>query len=356
MKYDFTITKTTTPKTKPDPDNLSFGTSFTDHMFIMDYKPDKGWHDGRVVPYAPFVLDPATVYFHYAQGDFEGLKAYKTAEGKVVFFRPDMNAKRTRISNERMCIPDLEEDLYIAAIKALVEVDQDWIPEKDGMSLYIRPFIFASEPFLGVRPSDEYIFAIIACPVGSYYKGGMKPTKILVEEGFARSVKGGTGFTKVCGNYAPGMVCEKKAHEMGYDQILWLDGAEHKYVEEIGTSNAFFVVGDQIWTASLESGTILPGITRNSAITLLKDWGYDVQEKRFTIQEISDAYDTGLLKETFATGTAAVISPVGELKWRDKQMIVNGGQIGELSMKLYNALTDIQYGRAEDKFGWVLPL
>ncbi|MDO4552559.1 MAG: branched-chain amino acid aminotransferase, partial [Bacillota bacterium] len=320
MKYDFSITRTNSPKNKPDPHQLAFGTVFTDHMFLMDYKEGQGWHNGRIVPYGPLSLDPATVFFHYAQGMFEGLKAYRTKAGKIVFFRPDMNAKRTRKTNERMCMPDIEEELYLAAIRALVDADRDWVPAEEGTSLYIRPFIFASERFLGVRASREYIFAIILSPVGPYYKGGMQPTRIYVEEEYARSVRGGTGFAKICGNYAPGLLSEQKAHEMGYDQVLWLDGAERKYVEEIGTSNAFFKVDGQLWTAPLESGTILPGITRDSVITLLKEWGYPVLEKRFTIQEIYELYEAGKVEEVFATGTAAVISPVGELRWGEKQM------------------------------------
>jgi branched-chain amino acid aminotransferase len=356
MKYDFSITRTTTPKQKPDISTVTFGTSFTDHMFLMNYDPEHGWHDGRVVPYAPLSLDPATVFLHYAQGIFEGMKAYRDPQGKVQLFRPDMNAKRTQSSSKRMCIPTIDVDMYVEAVKTLVRVDQDWVPSAPGSSLYIRPFIFASESFVGVRPSNEFIFCIICCPVGSYYKGGMKPTKIYVEEEYTRAVKGGTGSSKVCGNYAPGLLREREIHELGYDQILWLDGAEHKYVEEIGTSNAVFKVGDEIWTATLETGTILPGITRDSALQVLRSWGYKVCEKRFTIEEIYEAYKAGQLKEVFATGTAAVISPVGSLCRKDETIVIGDGNIGPVAQKLYDTLTGIQYGRIPDENNWIVRL
>ena len=268
MKYNFPIEKNPNPKEKPNPDTLRFGTEFTDHMFIMDYEEGKGWHDGRIVPYGPLCLDPAAVVFHYAQEMFEGLKAYKTSEGKVQLFRPDMNAKRTNRTNDRLCIPQMDEELYVEAIKALVKVDADWIPQKEGTALYIRPFIIADEPFLGVRRSNHYKFIIILSPVGPYYEGGLTPTKIYVEDKYVRATDGGTGEAKCGGNYAASLKAQEEAHAKGYEQILWLDGVHRKYVEEIGTSNAFFVIGDEIITAPLD-GTILPGITRDSVIALL---------------------------------------------------------------------------------------
>lgn len=353
MKYNFSITKTTNPKQKPDPDTLRFGQVFTDHMFIMEYSPEKGWHNGRVQPYAPLQIDPAAAVFHYAQEMFEGLKAYKSKEGRVLLFRPDMNAKRTTNTNERMCIPHIDEELFVEAVKAVVEVDKDWIPNKKGTSLYIRPFIIADEPFLGVRPADHYLFMVILSPVGPYYAGGLAPTKIYVENEFVRATPGGTGFAKIGGNYAAGLKSQEKAHESGYEQVLWLDGVERKYVEEIGTSNAFFKIGDEVITAPL-TGTILPGITRDSVINLLKQWGMKVSERRMTIEDVFEAGKSGKMVEMFATGTAAVISPVGELSWKGEKVVINKGKIGELSQRLYDELYGLQIGEVEDKLGWTV--
>ena len=353
MKYDFTVTKTLNPKQKPNPDTLEFGTVFTDHMFIMNYTEGKGWHDGRIVPYAPITLEPAAAVLHYAQEMFEGLKAYRTKENKILLFRPDMNAKRTTRTNDRICIPTLDEELFVEAIKAVVSVDAEWVPAKEGTSLYIRPFIIASEPFLGVRAAKEYLFMVILSPVGAYYKGGLTPTKIFVEDEYVRAAMGGTGYSKIGGNYCMSLKSQEKAHDLGYSQVLWLDGVERKYVEEIGTSNAFFVIGDEVITAPLE-GTILPGITRDSVIQLLKDWGVKVSERRTTIEDIFKAYDEGKLSEVFASGTAAVISPVGELGWKEKKIVINDNRIGSLSQKLYDTLSGIQLGKVEDKFGWTV--
>jgi branched-chain amino acid aminotransferase len=349
------ITITDKPKVKPDPDNLVFGTEFTDHMFIMDYEDEKGWHNSRIVPYAPLSLDPASLVFHYGQEMFEGLKAYKTKNGKVQLFRPDMNAKRTNNTNKRMCMPQIDEKLYVDAIKALVEVDKDWIPNKKDTALYIRPFMIATEPKLGVSPSKHYKFVIILSPVGPYYENGLAPTRIYVESEFIRSALGGTGFAKIGGNYAGALIAEKKAQDMGFDQVLWLDAQERKYVEEIGNSNAFFKIDGEIYTSSLV-GTILPGITRASMIEILRDWGYTVHETRFTIDDVYKAGEEGKLEEVFATGTAAVISPVGELYWKGKSLIINNGEIGALSQKLYDELYGIQTGEVEDIRGWTVPI
>ena len=327
MSNRFSVELTKNPKQKPDPDSLRFGTVFTDHMFVMDYDPENGWHDGKIVPYGPLALDPATVVFHYGQEMFEGLKAYKTKEGKVQLFRPDMNAKRTNNTNKRMCIPQIDEQMYIDAIKELVAVDKDWIPQKQDTALYIRPFIIGTDKFLGVAASNTYKFIIILSPVGPYYESGLAPTRIYVENEFVRSAPGGTGYAKIGGNYAAAMIAEQKAHDMGYDQVLWLDAKEGKYVEEIGTSNAFFKIDGELYTAPLE-GTILPGITRDSMITVMKDWGYKVNEVRFTIEDVFKAAEEGRLEEVFATGTAAVISPVGELYWNDRNIVINNNEIG----------------------------
>lgn len=353
MKYEFKVTKTNQPKKKPDLSTISFGTEFTDHMFVMNYSKEQGWHDGRIIPYGPISLDPAASVFHYAQEMFEGLKGYKSQDGRILLFRPDMNEKRALSTCDRICIPPLPAGLMVEAVKALVDVERDWIPEKEGTSLYIRPFIIATEPFLGVRDSNEYQFIIILSPVGPYYKGGLTPTKIHVEDKYVRSVPGGTGYVKIGGNYAVGLKSEQNAHQNGYAQVLWLDGVERKFVEEIGTSNAFFVIDGEVITSPL-TGSILPGITRDSVITLLKSWGIQVSEKRMTIQEIYDAHLAGKLDEVFASGTAAVISPVGELSWEGKIMSINEGNIGTISKRLYDELTGIQYGKLKDDFNWVV--
>ena len=353
MKYNFEVTRTANPKAKPDESNLVFGTVFTDHMFMMDYEEGKGWLDGKIVPYGPLSMDPAATVFHYGQEMFEGLKAYKTSDGRILLFRPDKNAERINSTNDRICMPAIDPELVVEAIKAVVKVDSDWVPSAPGTSLYIRPFMISTEAFLGVRPALQYKFMIIMSPVGAYYKGGLHPTKIFVEDEYVRAVVGGTGYAKIGGNYAASLKAQQKAAEKGYSQVLWLDGTERKYVEEIGTSNAFFVIDDEIITSPL-TGSILPGITRDSVITILKKWGMKVSERRLTIQEVADASASGRLKEAFATGTAAVISPVGELCWKEQRMIINNEEIGAVSQKLYDELVSIQTGQIKDEFGWTV--
>ncbi len=354
MKYEFSITKTANPKEKPDPNNLPFGAYFTDHMFVMDYNEEKGWHDGRVVPYAPIVLDPAALVFHYGQEMFEGLKAYTNVkDGSVQLFRPDMNARRTNRTNDRLCIPEMDEELYVEAVKAVVAVDADWIPKARDTSLYIRPFIIATEASLGVKASSEYKFIIILSPSGPYYPNGLQPTKLYVEDTFVRAAEGGTGEAKCGGNYATGLKAQVIAHEKGYDQILWLDGKEKKYVEEVGTSNAFFVIGDEVITAPLH-GTILPGITRDSCIHVLKSKGYKVSERKLSIDEVVEAYDKGEFKEMFASGTAAIISPVGTLRYKDKVMEINNNETGSVAQMLYDTIYGTQIGEVDDEFGWIV--
>ena len=350
---NFTFEKTTTPKQKPDPDSLVFGQTFTDHMFIMDYHEGQGWHDGRIVPYAPLCLDPASVVFHYGQEMFEGLKAYKTDQGKIQLFRPEMNARRTNRTNDRLCMPRIDEDLYVDTIKQLVAVDADWIPEKEGTALYIRPFIIGTEPCLGVRASKSYMFIVILSPVGPYYTGGLAPTKLYVEDQFVRAAKSGTGEAKCGGNYASGLKAQALALEKGFEQILWLDGNERKYVEEIGTSNAFFIIDDEVITAPLD-GTILPGITRDSVIHLLKDKGIKISERKITIDQIFNAAKSGRLTEVFASGTAAVISPVGELSYKGEEIVIHGGEIGPVAQMLYDTLYGIQTGHHADPYGWTV--
>jgi len=353
MCADFTITRTTNPKTKPAEDKLKFGVDFTDHMFIMDWEPEKGWHDARIVPYGPLSLDPATVCFHYAQVMFEGMKAYKTPEGKILLFRPEMNAQRSNRTCERLCMPTIHPQMYVKAVQALVSVDKDWIPQAEGTSLYIRPFMIADEPFVGVRPSNHYKFIIILSPVGPYYASGLKPTRIYVEDKYVRAAIGGTGDIKCGGNYAASLKAQVVAAEKGYDQVLWLDGVERKYVEEIGTSNAFFVIDDEIITAPL-GGTILPGITRNSVIALLKKKGINVVEKRLSIDIVYEAARTGRLKEVFASGTAAVISPVGALCYNDECVTINNNEVGPVAQELYDTLYGIQTGKLPDDMRWTV--
>jgi len=351
MSNQIKIQKNNSPKQKPDQNNLGFGRYFTDHMFIMDYSRDKGWHDARIVPYGPLELDPATMVLHYGQAIFEGLKAYRTADGRILLFRPEKNMERINQSNDRMCIPPIDVDFGVEAIKTLVNLDRDWIPTAEGTSLYIRPFIIATDPFLGVKSADTYKFIIIMSPSGAYYSTGINPVKIYVENKYVRAVRGGTGFAKTPGNYAASLKAQDIAHEKGYEQVLWLDGVEMKYVEEVGSMNVFFKIDGEVVTPSLD-GSILPGITRDSVIQLLKHWKVPVTERKLEIQELYDAYKNGKLEEAFGTGTAAVISPIGELNWNNQVMTINNGKIGELAAKVYDTITGIQSGKIQDEFGW----
>lgn len=351
---DIKIEFNSNPKELPDKDDpLKFGTIFTDHMFIMDYTLGQGWHDARIIPYQPICLDPSAMVFHYGQEMFEGLKAYKTKDGRILLFRPDMNARRTNRTCKILCMPEIPEEDFVQAIMELVKTDKEWIPTKKGTSLYIRPFIIATDPFLGVRPSNMYKFIIILSPVGPYYPEGLDPVKIWIEDTYVRAVKGGIGEAKAGGNYAASLRAQVKAHEEGYSQVLWLDGVHRKYIEEVGAMNIFFKINGAVVTPML-NGSILPGITRDSVIRLCKDWGYEVQERLISIDEVYDAHKKGLLEEVFGTGTAAVISPVGHLRWGDHVMQINDGGIGKLSQKLYDNLTGIQLGDVPDIYDWTV--
>lgn len=347
------IEHTDTKKTKPSIDQLGFGKHFTDHMFIMDYEEGKGWYDPRIVPYQPVVLDPAAVIFHYGQTVFEGLKAYISKDGTVRLFRPEMNMKRLNHSSERLSMPQIDEEFALNALKELIKIDRDWVPTAEGTSLYIRPFMIATDASLSVNASKTYQFMIIFSPVGSYYEAGINPVKILVENEYIRAVKGGTGEAKTAGNYAAGLKAQQKAEELGYAQVLWLDGMQKKYVEEVGSMNIFFKIDGEVITPAL-NGSILAGITRDSILHLLRHWNIPVQERRISVEEILAAHRQGLLEEVIGTGTAAVISPVGELNCDGQKLIINQGKTGELSKKLYDTLTGIQVGTEADLFDWIV--
>lgn len=353
MSQQIKIEKSTVLKQKPDQNNLGFGQHFSDHMFIMDYTKGKGWHDPRIVPYGPLQMDPASMVFHYGQAIFEGLKAYNAKDGRILLFRPGKNMERINNSNERMSIPQIDVDFALEALKILVAIDKDWIPTAHGTSLYVRPFIIATDPFLGVRSSFTYKFIIILSPVGAYYPTGLNPGKYIIENEYVRAVKGGTGFVKAAGNYAASLKAQDMAHDKGYMQVLWLDGVERKYIEEVGAMNVFFKINGEIVTPSLE-GSILPGITRDSVIHLLKHWGIKTTERRVSVHELYDAHANDKLEEAFGTGTAAVISPIGELNWDNNIIKLSDGKIGELSAKLYDTLTGIQNGIVKDEFGWMV--
>lgn len=351
---DIRYEKTQHKKTIPDQDNpLVFGTIFTDHMFIMDYETTKGWYDPRIVPYQPVVLEPSAMVFHYGQEMFEGLKAYKTEEGKVLLFRPDKNIKRANHTNRRICIPEILEEDFLQAIQAIVAMDEAWIPTKPGTSLYIRPFVIATDPFLGVRPSNTYKFMIILSPVGAYYPEGLNPVKIWIEDEYVRAVKGGVGEAKTGANYVASLLAQVKAHEEEYSQVLWLDGVERKYIEEVGAMNIFFKINGTVVTPML-NGSILPGVTRASVIELCQKWNIPVEERRISVDELLQAAQSGELEEVFGTGTAAVISPVGHLRFEDTVIQVKDGGIGALSQKIYDTITGIQLGKLEDTFGWTV--
>lgn len=353
MEKSILIKPTQTLKPKPDQNHLGFGHYFTDHMFIMDYSTEKGWYDPRIIPYAPLELDPSTMVFHYGQIIFEGLKAYRTEDGRVLLFRPDKNLERINRSNDRLCIPPLDPGFGVKAIKAIVSVDKEWVPAVEGTSLYIRPFIIPTDPYLGVRPSNTYQFIIILCPVGAYYPEGINPVKIYVEDKYVRAVKGGIGCAKTPGNYAASLKAQVEANQKGFTQVLWLDGVEKKYVEEVGTMNVFFKIKGEVITPILED-SILAGITRDSTLQLLKTWGVPVRERKISIQEIYDAHTEGVLEEAFGTGTAAVISPIGELSWNGHPITINRGEIGKVSSELYRTITGIQKGKIQDDFGWTV--
>ncbi len=347
------IIKTNHKKSKPSQSELGFGKHFTDHMFVMDYTLNKGWHDPRIIPYEPIALDPAAMIFHYGQTVFEGLKAYRTKDDRVLLFRPEQNFRRLNSSSERLSIPEFDSEEVLAYLKQLILIDKEWIPKGEGTSLYIRPFVIGTEANLSVIPSTSYKFFIILSPVGSYYQEGIKPVRIKVEEEYTRAVRGGTGAAKTAGNYSASYKAQKKAASEGYSQVLWLDAIEKKYIEEVGLMNVFFKVNGQVITPSL-SGSILEGVTRKSVIELLKDWGVPVVERKIALEEIKAYYLSGELEEAFGTGTAAVVSPIGELVSDELPMVINERKIGELAQKVYDHLTGIQTGVTFDQYNWTV--
>jgi branched-chain amino acid aminotransferase len=335
-----------------DENNLVFGKQFTDRMFVMEYDSGKGWHSARIQPYAPFVLDPAAMVFHYAQEIFEGLKAFRRADGTIALFRPADNVVRFNRSARRMCMPEVDEGFFLDALLELIRLEADWVPHNQGTSLYIRPTMIATEPMLGVRPSNKYLCYIILSPVGAYYKGGVAPVKIWISDFYVRATEGGTGEAKTGGNYAASLYAAKQAAENGYDQVLWLDAKEKRFVEEVGSMNMLFLYDGKIITSPLR-GTVLDGITRRSALTLLGEMGYQIEERALTVDEVMEGAKNGRLTEAFGTGTAVVISPVGSFCYKDSCVQLGDGRPGKLTMELYHKLTAIQYGREVDSHNWV---
>ncbi len=349
---DIKLERAAALKTKPAVGQpLGFGHLFTDHMFVMNYTEGKGWHDPRIVPFSNLSLSPAAMVFHYGQEMFEGLKAYRSADGHTYLFRRDMNAKRAIQSNDRLCIPRIPPEDFVQAVRTLVAVERDWVPSDPGTSLYIRPFVIATDDFLGVAPSKTYLFLIILSPSGAYYESGLAPVGIWIEDDYVRAVRGGMGFAKTGGNYAASLAAQVKAHDSGFSQVLWLDGVERKYIEEVGAMNIFFKIDGKIVTPML-NGSILPGVTRDSVLHLCRHWGLPVEERRIAVDELISAQESGSLEEVFGTGTAAVISPVGKLRWKDRVMMIGDGTIGPVSQKIYDTITGIQWGTLEDPFGW----
>ena len=347
------IERTTAPRLKPAIEGIPFGTYFSDHMFTMQYVKGTGWFDAKIVPYGTIALEPSAMVFHYAQEVFEGMKAYRGAAGKIRLFRPTENINRMNNSCDRLCIPRIPEDIFMEALKTLVEVDQDWVPSEPDTSLYIRPFVIATDPHVGVHASHSYLFCIITCPVGSYYPEGLNPVKIMIEGEDVRAVRGGTGFAKCGGNYAASLRAGERAAELGFSQVLWLDGVERKYIEEVGSMNVMFKINGTIVTPEL-TGSVLPGITRKSCVEVLKSWGYKVEERRISIDELIAAAEDGSLEEAWGTGTAAVVSPIGQIIYQGKEHTVTNFQIGELTQKLYDTITGIQWHKTEDPFGWTV--
>ena len=357
MSLSFPVTPNPTPRTDAERaailENPGFGTHFTDHMTVATWTLDQGWGDAGVVPYGPFSLDPAAAVLHYAQEIFEGLKAYHHADGSVWLFRPDRNAARFARSAVRLALPELPAEDFIGGVEALIGADRSWVPTKEEQSLYLRPFMFASEVFLGVRPSAKVTYSCIASPAGAYFSSGVKPVKIWITTSYSRSAPGGTGAAKCGGNYAASLIAQAEAAQNGCDQVMFADSGEHTWLEELGGMNVYLVTADdQLLTPEL-SGTILEGVTRDSILVLAKEHGLTPVERKISIAEVLEGVGSGTIREVFACGTAAVITPIAELKNSERTHRVGSGEAGELTTALRSALLDIQYGRAEDTHGWL---
>ena len=353
---NITVTQNQNPAAKPaDESKLGFGKVFTDHMFLMDWDADTGWHDARIVPFGPLSIHPASTVLHYGMEIFEGLKAYRRADGGVQLFRPQRNFARMNRSAARMGLPLLDEEFALTALTELVRLDADWVPHSDGTSLYIRPFMFGDDEHLGVHGASHARFLIILSPSGSYYPGGLEPVKIMIEDEDVRAVRGGTGEAKCGGNYGASVRAGNRAEERGFSQVLWLDGVERRYIEEVGAMNIMFQIAGKVCTPSL-SGSILDGVTRRSILELLRSEGVPVEERRISVDELIAAAESGSLEEVWGCGTAAVVSPVGALAYHGKEYVINGGKIGDTTQRLYDELTAIQWGKAPDPFGWVYPI
>ncbi|MFN8672600.1 MAG: branched-chain amino acid aminotransferase [Candidatus Sericytochromatia bacterium] len=349
MQIDIRKTNNSILKTV-DFDNLGFGHIFSDHMVSMDYE-NNVWGNPSIIPFEKISFYPSLATLHYGQAVFEGMKAFTGVDGKHRLFRPEKHHKRLNTSHKRICIPEVSYDVFIKSLETLLEVDLEWIPKKRGNSLYIRPFTFATEEFLGLKVSDTFKYMVITCPVGAYYKGGLNPISLITSGDYVRAVKGGLGEAKTPANYAASLYPSMLAKEQGYTQVIWLDGIERKYIDEIGTSNIFFFIDDELITPPLD-GTILDGVTRDSVINLAKNMGIKVNERRISIDEVLEASAKGKLKDAFGSGTAAIISPIGKIRHQDKEIIINNNENGELAKKIYKEITDIQYGEKEDIFNW----
>ena len=352
MPRVFPIERNRSPQPRPPEDQLKFGRVFTDHMFLLDWAESAGWTNPRIVPFGPLSVSPAAAGLHYGQAMFDGLKAFRGEDGQLRVFRLDRHLGRMAEGATRLCMPSIDQDLCRDAVLEFVRLERDWVPSSPGTSLYLRPAMFATEPFLGVRPATNHLFFLIASPVGAYYAEGMGPVRIRIEDQYVRAAPGGLGAVKAAANYAASLMAAEEAKKAGFAQVLWTDAIEHAALEEVGTMNLFVRIGDEFATPNL-SGTILGGITRDSVIALLRRWGFAVNERRILVEELLRAQRNGSLKEVFGTGTAAVISPVGELGWKEQRFVVADGQPGEISKRLFTAITDIQYGRAPDPDGWM---
>lgn len=356
MELEVAIEKTNQPKPRPSDENYGFGRYFSDHMFMVEYSDVLKWHAPRIMPYQSLRLDPGAAVLHYGQAIFEGMKAFRGDDGKVRLFRPEMNWKRMKASADRLCMQMPGYDVFLEGLTRLVKTDSEWVPKAQQTALYLRPTLIGTEAFLGVRPAEGYLFYVIGSPVGSYYGGdGLSTVKIWVERHFSRAAPGGVGAAKAGGNYAASLMAARDAKKRGYAQVLWLDACQKKYVEEVGTMNVFFRIGNTVITPPL-GGTILPGITRDSAIKILEGQGVRVEQRPLSIDEIIGAHDKGELLEVFGTGTAASISPVGALGLEDRILTINEGRVGEVSTNLFKSITDIQYGRTPDSFGWTVEI